>query len=97
MVTYLVQIQVIPEYVDEFIEATKKNVENSRLEKGVVAFDFYQQADANNQFVLVEIYQATDDQLAHRETKHYQTWRETVEKMMAAPRKGSKLLFVVPK
>jgi autoinducer 2-degrading protein len=97
MVTYLVQIQVIPEYIEAFIEATKKNVENSRLEKGVVSFDFYQLSDSNNQFVLVEIYQSTEDQLSHKETKHYQAWRETVEKMMAMPRKGSKLLFLVPK
>jgi (4S)-4-hydroxy-5-phosphonooxypentane-2,3-dione isomerase len=91
MVTYLVQIEVINEYIQEFINETKNNVLNSRKEDGVVAFNFYQQTDTENHFVLIETYKSTEDQLLHRETIHYQTWRNNVEKMMASPRKGIKL------
>jgi len=90
MVTYIVQIQVLPEYINEFIAATEVNVKNSRKEPGIIQFDLLQQADANDRFVLYEIYSSAEDQLAHRETAHYQKWKELVEIMMAAPRKGIK-------
>jgi (4S)-4-hydroxy-5-phosphonooxypentane-2,3-dione isomerase len=96
MVTYLVQVQVKKEYIDEFIKATEINVRNSRLENGIISFEFFQQNEADDQFVLIEKYRDTQDQLAHRDTGHYQKWRETVEKMMASPRKGVKLISLIP-
>ena len=96
MITYLVQIQVLPDSIQDFIEATEMNVAKSRLEEGVLSFDFFQQMDAPNQFVLIEVYQTGNDQLKHRDTPHYQKWRSTVEEMMAVPRKAVKLMNIMP-
>lgn len=91
MITYLVQVDVKKEYLIEFIKETENNAKNSRLEPGVIGFDFFQQADDEGHFVLIETYHSSEDQLKHRDTAHYQNWRTNVEKMMAAPRKGIKL------
>jgi len=40
MFTVIVSIHVLPECVDDFIAITRYNAENSRLEAGVVRFDF---------------------------------------------------------
>jgi len=88
MITYIVNLQIKPDYISEFIEMTEKNVKNSRKEPGIIQFDLLQQSDASDQFVLYEVYSDGKDQLAHRETDHYKKWKEAVEIMMAAPRKG---------
>jgi quinol monooxygenase YgiN len=45
---------------------------------------------------LMEVYRTTDDQLLHRETKHYQTWKNAVGDMQAEPRQGIKYVNVFP-
>ena len=90
MVIYIVQIKVLPDYIQEFIQITEANVKNSKREPGIIEFDLLKQADANDQFVLYEVYNKPEDQLNHRETDHYKKWREAVEIMMAVPRKGNK-------
>lgn len=85
-----VLIHVKNEYLDEFISATLENAANSITEPGILRFDFVQQADDPARFTLVEIYRSPEDQAAHRETAHYQKWRDTVAPMMAEPRLGIK-------
>ncbi len=81
-----VHIHVKPESVEAFKTATEANARASRLEPGVLRFDVLQQADDPTRFVLIEIYRAAADQLAHRETPHYPIWRDTVASMMTEPR-----------
>ena len=85
-----VHVQVKPESVPAFKEATWLNARCSRLEPGVLRFDVLQQADDPARFVLVEIYRDAAAQAAHRETAHYPVWRDTVAPMMAAPRTAIK-------
>ena len=92
----LVHIHVKPEKLEEFIAATIENARNSILEAGVVRFDFLQQSDDPTQFTLVEVYQRPEDQLSHRETKHYLIWRDTATEMMAEPRIGIKYKNILP-
>jgi len=92
----LVQVNVKPEHLEAFIAATKENARNSILEAGVVRFDFIQQAEDPTKFVLVEVYKTSDDQLAHRETKHYLTWKVAVTDMMAEPRVGVRYKNILP-
>lgn len=92
----LVQVSVKPEHLDAFIAATKENAKNSILEAGVVRFDFIQQAEDPTKFVLVEVYKASDDQLAHRESNHYLTWKDAVTDMMAEPRVGVRYKNILP-
>ena len=55
-----------------------------------------QQADDPTRFVLVEVYRTADAATAHKETAHYQTWRDTVAPMMAEPRTSVKYAAVLP-
>lgn len=85
-----VHVQVKPECVAAFIAASARNAACSRKESGIAQFDVCQMADEPARFLLVEVYRSPEDQLAHRETEHYKTWRDTVADMMAEPRKGVK-------
>ena len=82
--------------VDAFTVATRENARNSALEPGVIRFDVVQQHDDPTRFVLIEIYRTPDDPARHKETAHYATWRDTVEPMMAEPRRGVKYDAVFP-
>ena len=81
-----VSIHVKAEHVEAFKAATIENARNSIKEPGIARFDFAQQSDDPTRFVLVEVYRHADAPAAHRETPHYQRWRDTVESMMAEPR-----------
>jgi autoinducer 2-degrading protein len=89
-------VHVTPESVDAFRAATVENARNSVKEPGVVRFDVIQQDDDPTQFVLVEVYRTDDDPARHKETAHYATWRDTVEPMMAEPRRSVKYHAIVP-
>jgi quinol monooxygenase YgiN len=81
-----VHIRVQPEFVDQFKEATLENARNSVREPGIARFDVLQQQDDRTRFVLVEVYRTSDAAALHKETAHYQVWRDRVETMMAEPR-----------
>jgi quinol monooxygenase YgiN len=86
-----VHVHVKPDSVEAFKSASLANAIESRKEAGVARFDVLQQQDDPTRFVLVEIYRDTNAAAAHKETKHYATWRDTVAPMMAEPRRSVKL------
>ena len=90
MYIVIVNISVKENYIDEFEKATVENARNSMKEKGVIRFDFLKQKDETGKYVLIEVYREEEDALKHKETPHYKKWRETVEIMMAQPRKSTK-------
>jgi len=91
-----VHVQVKPEFVEPFREATEENARHSVQEPGIARFDVLQQADDRTCFVLVEIYRSPGDALKHKETAHYAKWRDAVAPMMAAPRSSVKYSNVYP-
>jgi autoinducer 2-degrading protein len=91
-----VHIQVKPESVEAFRQATIANARQSVKEPGIARFDLLQQADAPARFVLVEVYRTAEAPARHRETTHYQTWRDTVADMMAEPRNRAEYANVFP-
>jgi len=91
-----VHIHVKPEYVDLFRAATLENARNSIQEAGIVRFDVLQLGDDPTRFILVEVYRSAEDQLKHRETRHYLTWRDTVADMMVEPRQGVRYINLFP-
>ncbi len=91
-----VHIHVKPERVNDFIQATIANAKNSIQEPGIKRFDFVQQVEDPNQFVLLEVYRTPDDQLKHRETAHYLTWKDKVADMMVEPRVGVRYRNIFP-
>ena len=91
-----VYAHVKPEFVEAFRQATIANASHSVQEPGVARFDVIQQVDDPTRFVLVEVYRTADDPAHHKETAHYQQWRDAVEPMMAEPRQSVKYSSVFP-
>jgi quinol monooxygenase YgiN len=96
MLVVQVRVHVKPEYIDAFRKATIANASQSVQEPGIARFDFIQQEDDPSRFVLVEVYRDAQAPAAHKETMHYQTWRDTVTVMMAEPRTSVKYHTVFP-
>jgi len=96
MFIVLVHVQVHPEDVEAFKAASVENARQSLDEPGVMRFDVMQQQDAPATFVLVEVYRSVEAAAAHKTTRHYQVWRDTVAGMMASPRTGVKYVNVFP-
>jgi autoinducer 2-degrading protein len=91
-----VYVRVTADSVEAFKEATIENARQSVDEVGVARFDVLQQQDDPTRFVLVEAYRTAEGATAHKETKHYQVWRDAVAPMMAEPRSSVKYLNVFP-
>jgi (4S)-4-hydroxy-5-phosphonooxypentane-2,3-dione isomerase len=91
-----VSVSVKLESVEAFKAATIENARNSVQEPGIARFDVVQQTDDPTRFVLVEVYRSADAAAAHKETRHYQVWRDAVADMMAQPRSSVKFTNVFP-
>ena len=91
-----VQVHVKSESIEAFKQATLANARESVKEPGVARFDVVQQQDDPSRFVLVEVYRSLEANAAHKETKHYATWRDTVASMMAEPRSSVKFTNLFP-
>lgn len=96
MIAVHVAVHVKTEYIEAFRNATMENARNSLQEPGVLRFDVLQQLDDPSRFMLVEVYRSEEDPVAHKQTAHYSTWRETVEEMMAGPRSSHKYVPIFP-
>lgn len=92
----LVHVQVRPEHLDDFIEATRHNHECSIREPGNLRFDVLRSVDDPAAFILYEAYRSAEDAGAHKQTAHYLAWREAVNHWMAEPRQGVAYLGLFP-
>ena len=96
MLVVHVHVHVHEGSVEAFEAATVINAKASVQEPGIARFDVIQQQDDPTRFVLVEVYRTADAPAAHKETAHYQLWRDTVAPMMATPRTSVKYGNVFP-
>lgn len=92
-----VDVAVLPDMVEPFLDATRANAEASRREPGVLRFDVVQDRDDPAHVVLVEVYADEDAPAAHKQTAHYATWRDLVAPMMARPRSATTFDAVDPR
>ena len=83
-----VLVTVKKDKIAEFITATKPNFLGAINEAGNIRFDVLQSGDAENEFILYEVYESEAAAKRHKKTPHYLKWKETVESMMAVPRQG---------
>jgi autoinducer 2-degrading protein len=88
MYVTLVHVHVKPEHVADFIAAIRRNHEQSVGEPGNLRFDILQSVDDPTRFVAYEAYRDEASARAHKETAHYQAWRDEVADWMAEPRQG---------
>lgn len=86
MIALYVTIHVKPDCVDAFVAATELNHKGTLAEPGAHCFDVLRDAESATTFYLYEVYtdQAALD--AHRESAHYDRWRQTVEPLLAGER-----------
>jgi (4S)-4-hydroxy-5-phosphonooxypentane-2,3-dione isomerase len=96
LVVVHVHVHVTPESVEAFREASLANASESVLEPGIARFDVIQSVADPTRFVLVEVYRDEQAPAAHKDTAHYQKWRDTVAPMMAEPRSSQKYVNVFP-
>jgi autoinducer 2-degrading protein len=85
-----VHVHVKPGAEQAFCDASLENARRSVQEPGVARFDVVQQREDPTRFVLVEVYRNDDAPARHKETAHYQKWRDLVEPLMAEPRMSVK-------
>jgi len=88
MYTTIVYVEVKPDKIQLFKEATQENHNASVNEKGNCRFDILQQKEDPSKFILYEAYENEDAAAEHKNTSHYLNWRETVADWMQVPRKG---------
>lgn len=91
-----VDVRVHPSDVEAFKQASLENARKSVREQGIARFDVIQRQEDPTRFALVEVYHSSEAPAAHKETAHYQTWRDTVAPMMAEPRTSVKYSNVFP-
>ena len=89
-------VKVKPQKIAAFKVASIQNARESVKEPGVARFDVIQQKGDPTRFVLGEVYRTSDDPARHKETAHYQKWRDTVADMMAEPRSAIKYTNIFP-
>lgn len=96
MLIVQVSIQVKAGQEEAFIAATRANTQESVKEPGIARFDFLQSQQDPTHFQLVEVYRDAEAPARHKETPHYQLWRDTVADMMATPRSSVKFTNLFP-
>jgi autoinducer 2-degrading protein len=97
MYVTIVAVHVKPERVADFIEAIRPNYEGSVKEPGNIRFDILQSPDDPTRFVAYEAYVDEASARAHKETAHYQRWRDLVADWMAEPRQGARYDGIFPR
>jgi autoinducer 2-degrading protein len=96
MIVNCVYVNVKPDSLNKFIEASAENHRESVKEPGNLRFDFIQQADDPCRFMIYEAFISDEAAAAHKNTPHYIRWRDSVSDMMAEPRKGVKYNILQP-
>jgi (4S)-4-hydroxy-5-phosphonooxypentane-2,3-dione isomerase len=96
MLVVVVDVWVKGECASEFAQITAENAINSRKEPGVARFDVLVDDKEPTHFSLVEVYRHDAAPAAHKETAHYQKWRELAEPMMARSRTSVRYRVVSP-
>jgi len=96
MLVVHVHVHVKKDRVEDFINATRENAQNSLLEKGVKRFDVFQQDDDETSFILEEVYLTPADSASHKDTQHYRKWKNLVESMMSEPRRSYRFRNIQP-
>ncbi len=96
MLVVHVHVRVRPERVEDFLAATLANARASLAEPGVLRFDVIADKADPAHVVLVEVYSDAGASAAHKQTRHYAIWRDSVADMMAAPRASTTFSAVFP-
>ena len=86
MVPVLVEVEVKPERLDEFLEVMRQDAVGSRTEPGCLRFDVMQDQENPCKFTLYEVYKDAAAAAAHRDFPHFKLWTDF--KVCATPVEG---------
>ncbi len=92
----IVEIHVKKENIEDFIQSTLENFEDSIKEPGNLRFDVLQSIDDPCHFTLYEAYESEEAAGAHKKTAHYLYWKEKVAPWMEKPRVGIAHRVIAP-
>mmetsp|Transcript_364 Transcript_364/g.742 ORF Transcript_364/g.742 Transcript_364/m.742 type:complete len:155 (+) Transcript_364:42-506(+) len=76
MVPILVEVEVKPERLDEFLDVMKADSEGSRTEPGCLRFDVMQDSENPCKFWFYEVYKDAAAAAAHRDFPHFKLWTD---------------------
>ncbi len=96
MIARVITVRVKNESLEEFKTATIANHTGSLKEPGIYRFDVLQNDADPQEFVLYEIYESEEATLTHKETMHYNKWKQSIEPMLAEPRKSTSFTIIAP-
>ena len=92
----LVEINIKPERVDEFLAVFRANHEGAVKEPGNLRFDVLQDPEVKTRFLIYEAYRDDEAVLAHKQTPHYLACVAKLEELMSEPRKKSTFVGLLP-
>ncbi len=96
MLVTTVTVYVHPENINDFIQASIENHKWSIQESGNLRFDVLQCTQDPSRFLLYEAYSSEAAAAAHKQTEHYQRWRDKVGPWMIRPREGVTHRVIAP-
>jgi len=72
----IVQAEIEPDRMAEFLELMENNASESRKEPGCVRFDVLRSQDSPNQFFFYELYEDATAVEYHKTQPHYNKWAD---------------------
>lgn len=95
MIKLIVNVEVKPEYIDDFIKETIKARDIAKLmEPGCYDYEINQNILESTEFTLIETYLDDASIELHKTTKHFLDWRENVQIMMSRPRLATRNITI---
>jgi quinol monooxygenase YgiN len=83
MILIVVKSQIRPEKRDEWLAGVKQYTADVRQEPGNISFDFYENGENPNEFVIVEVFTDSDAGAAHVATEHVKNFFQLMPKMVS--------------
>jgi (4S)-4-hydroxy-5-phosphonooxypentane-2,3-dione isomerase len=86
MIVIIVNIEVKPEFREDFINESQFVQLKSLEEPGCKGYDILNNNSDKNKFTFIETFESEDAINTHKSTTHFLQWRINVYKMMACER-----------
>ena len=97
MYSLFVTIDVKPEYLEDFEQASLNDAKGSvSNESGCLRFDILRDHSLNSRFYLYEVYRDEQALQDHLQTPHFKIWHSTVENMVDGDITSVKMNTVFP-